>query len=278
MDDPPGDPVVGIKLVNDLDLVVTNLDTGDVFLGNDIIAGDDFNLPWNTNSAPNVDIVNNVENVYLLNPLGTNYSVTVVGKRVNVNAVTQNTNEVVQDYALVISSDATFTNGLAFTNSVNGTNVLTSTGPSALVTTPWVVAMTNMFQGASNITGGMLLYQRVGASTPLLGTNTIPVTNTDPIMGATGGQITVGMTNQWHFYIMTNENATYTNAAFLTFLPSTLSIPRMGVRADTDENSTRPEGDVDLYVSTNSALTNLDPVALTNAIKSLGRGVQRRWC
>ncbi|HVV73634.1 MAG TPA: S8 family serine peptidase, partial [Verrucomicrobiae bacterium] len=47
--DPPGDPAASIKLVNDLDLVVTNLDTGDVFFGNDITAGHDFNAPWNTN-------------------------------------------------------------------------------------------------------------------------------------------------------------------------------------------------------------------------------------
>jgi hypothetical protein len=34
--DPPGNPAAGIKLVNDLDLVVTNLDTHDVYYGNDI--------------------------------------------------------------------------------------------------------------------------------------------------------------------------------------------------------------------------------------------------
>ena len=40
-----------LKLVNDLDLVVTNLDTGEVFFGNDIAAGSHFNLPWDTNTA-----------------------------------------------------------------------------------------------------------------------------------------------------------------------------------------------------------------------------------
>ena len=34
--DPPGNPGAGIKLVNDLDLVVTNLDSGEVFVGNNI--------------------------------------------------------------------------------------------------------------------------------------------------------------------------------------------------------------------------------------------------
>ena len=49
--DPPGNPVAGIKLVNDLDLIVTNLDTGDVFWGNDIPIGGDFNEAWDTNGV-----------------------------------------------------------------------------------------------------------------------------------------------------------------------------------------------------------------------------------
>ena len=108
--DPPGDPIASVKLVNDLDLIVTNLDTQEVFFGNDIAAGSDFNVPWDTNTIANVDTVNNVENVYLTpaltldGRLSTNYTVTVVGHRVNVNAVTANPNNVAQDYALVISS------------------------------------------------------------------------------------------------------------------------------------------------------------------------------
>ena len=38
------------------------------------------------------------------------------------------------------------------------------------------------------------------------------------------------------------------------------------------DNATRPEADIDLYVSTNPALMNLDPVVISNADKSLGRG------
>ena len=106
--DPPGDPAAGVKLVNDLDLVVTNLDTGQYHLGNDIPPGSDFNEIWDTNTPPNIDSVNNVENIYISAPpgapLNTNYSVTVFAHRVNVNAVTAHTNNVVQDYALVISS------------------------------------------------------------------------------------------------------------------------------------------------------------------------------
>src|SRR5205814_3835205 len=90
--------------VNDLGLIVTNLDTGDVFLGNGIPTGFSFNPPINTNAPAGFDFVNNVENVILRPTLGTNYSITVVGRRVNVNAITANTNDVVQDYALVVSA------------------------------------------------------------------------------------------------------------------------------------------------------------------------------
>ena len=73
--------------------------------------------------------------------------------------------------------------------------------------------------------------------------------------------ITLGMTNQWHFYVMTNPGpADFTNAAFITFIPDTLSIPRMGVFADSAANATRPEADIDLYVSTDPGLMNLNPV------------------
>ena len=68
--DPPGNPTAGVKLVNDLDLIVTNLDTGDVFLGNNIGPSTTFTFPWDTNSAPTADAINNVENVYLAPQLG----------------------------------------------------------------------------------------------------------------------------------------------------------------------------------------------------------------
>ena len=42
--DPPGNPIASVKLVNDLDLIVTNLDTPNlVYFGNDIASGNDFN-------------------------------------------------------------------------------------------------------------------------------------------------------------------------------------------------------------------------------------------
>ncbi len=81
--DPPGNPAAGVKLVNDLDLVVTNLDDPNnplVYFGNDIQSGANFNNPWDTNGPPNLDTVNNVENVYIAPTLGSNYSITVIGR------------------------------------------------------------------------------------------------------------------------------------------------------------------------------------------------------
>jgi len=276
--DPPGNPVASVKLVNDLDLVVTDLDaTNLVYYGNDIGTGNDFNTArYSTNTFPNLDTVNNVENVYL-NPiagidsrLSTNYSITVVGRRVNVNAVTGQTNNVSQDYALVISTgDGLLTNATIRLDSI--------TPPAASVNQPLVTSIGNAFTNSPDFSGGILLNQRAGANTQLQGTNTIAITN-----GA-NAIFTVGMTNQWHFYVITNETSHagcgcyYTNAAFTTFAPITLSIPRMGVFADDVDNATRPEADIDLYVApptipNNYALTNLDPAVLDACVKSLKRG------
>jgi subtilisin-like proprotein convertase family protein len=253
--DPPGNPVAGVKLVNDLDLVVTNLDTGEIYFGNDIRADNDFNLAWSTNNPPAWDFVNNVENVFLKEPLSTNYSVTVLARHVNVNAVTAHTNDVVQDFALVISSG-------------NGdlTNALTLERRERVeLTVPWVTVVTNNLPDnpEARATGGLLTGQHVGANTPLLGTNTIPLQG--------GALLTAGMTNQWHFYVLSND-LNFTNAAFVTFLPPTLAIPRMGVNEADPDNATRLEADIDLYVSLSPGLTNLDPAAIENAYKSQGRG------
>jgi len=258
--DPPGNPAASVKLVNDLDLVVTNLDTGDVFFGNDIMSGSQFNLAWDTNSLPKVDVVNNVENVYLKQPLGTNYSVTVIGHRVNVNAVTANPDDVVQDYALVVSSgDGAFGDALTLT---------TDPGKTFTLDVPNVFYMTNTFPNdpENPISGGLLLHQHVGANTPLLGTNTIALLND------ANAQITLGMTNQWHFYVVSNEFG-YTNVSFVTFMPPDLAVPRMGVtNYNNVNNADRPEADIDMYVSTDPTITNLNPLAVSNALKSVGPG------
>jgi len=261
--DPPGDPAAALKLVNNLDLVVSNMDTGDMYFGNDIPAGSIYNNVWNTNAlattnvADLADPINNVEQVLVPPLLAGHYAITVAGRGVNVNAVPQQTNNVVQDYALVIAcGEGEVTNAFAVTD-------------MGIISNP---------TGDQNVTFVMttnnqpLMNQIVGASSPLLGTNQISVgTNT---IWTTNGLITLGMTNQWHFYVVTNNNpdTDATNAAFITFLSDTLSIPREGVFADSATNATRPEADIDLYVSQNPALTNLDPAVIAAADKSLGRG------
>ncbi|HXI69856.1 MAG TPA: S8 family serine peptidase [Verrucomicrobiae bacterium] len=269
--DPAGNPAAAIKLVNNLDLVVTNLNTGDVFFGNDIPATAHFNAPWDTNGAPNLDVVNNIENVFLAPPINGRYSVTVIGREVNVNAVTAQTNNpagvygpnVVQDYSLVISCGG-------LTDAGEGPISVTA---NPVVSNPTGSQLTTFV----TVTNAPLLNQTVGANTPLMGTNTIAVgTN---IFWGTNGNITLGMTNQWHFFVVTNVLG-FKFAAFVTFLPDTLSVPRTGVYANSPDNVTQPEADIDLYVAdphnpnipNASTLTNLDPTVISAADKSLTRG------
>ncbi|PYJ79367.1 MAG: hypothetical protein DME22_25545, partial [Verrucomicrobia bacterium] len=227
--DPPGNPGAGVKLVNDLDLIVSNLDTGQVFLGNNISSGADFNQPGDTNTLP--DFVNNVENVFLQPALGTNYSITVAGRRVNVNAVTANMTDVVQDYALVVSCG----NG-----EVAGAFDSLTRVPDGIIPRLELIGLTN---------GVPLLKQRVGANFQL-------APSPD------------GETNQWRFYAFTNAFFTNnlsgltngSNVAFITFLPPDLSRPR------------NLDADIDLYVSTNAALIELDAAVIANAYKSTNRG------
>ncbi|HVU08754.1 MAG TPA: S8 family serine peptidase [Verrucomicrobiae bacterium] len=258
--DPPGNPVAATKLVNDLNLVVTNLDNNSVvYYGNDIAGGSVFNTPHATNSTPNFDSINNVENVYLSPLLGTNYSVTVIGNRVNVNAVTAQTNNIVQDYALVIScGDGVVSNAMV----VMATNPVVASNPTGDQQVTFVTP-----------NSGPVLNQLVGANAPLLSTNALLFTATAPENFGANWQVTIGQTNQWHFYVITNVASTTgaftnTNAAFATFEPDTLSIPREGVFADSQANATRPEADIDLYVSTDPGLTNLDPNVISNCVIS----------
>jgi subtilisin-like proprotein convertase family protein len=261
--DPPGDPAAAIKLVNNLDLVVTNLDNPAnpiIYYGNDISSGSAFNNSQTvSNTTPNLDSINNVENVFVQPGLGTNFSVTVIGRAVNVNAVTAQTNNVVQDYALVISGgEGEVTNAITVTDNVGIISNPTSGQQITYVTS----------------TNTVLFNQTAGASSPLLGTNTVGF-GTNAIY-STNALITVGMTNQWHFYIVTNNGVNVSgstvsapNAAFLTFFPSTLAIPRLGVFADSAADATRPEADIDLYVAsgpTAFGLTNLDPTVISNCV------------
>ena len=252
--DPPGNPAASLKLVNDLDLIVTNLVTGEVLLGNDIPVGSRFNQPWDTNRTPNLDVVDNVENVYLPPAAATNYSVTVVARSVNVNAVAARTDAVVQDYALVISSgEGQLADALSVTDV-----------PIASVASASVTFVTNIFAPGQGLSGALLLNQRVGAQWPL------PDGSTVPWPGGTNGLVSIGLTNQWRFFVLTNDQ-NYTNAAFLTFLPVHLSLPRLGMNQTNSGEATLAEADIDLYVSTDPGLTNLDPGALAAAGKALAR-------
>ena len=76
---------------------------------------------------------------------------------------------------------------------------------------------------------------------------------TIPWPAGANGVITAGLASQWRFYVLSNDQD-YTNAAFATFLPVNLSLPRLGANETNVGNATRPEADIDLYVSTDPAL------------------------
>jgi subtilisin family serine protease/subtilisin-like proprotein convertase family protein len=252
--DPPGNPAASLKLVNNLDLVVTNLDTGEVFFGNDFAPGNSVSEPWDTNSAPNLDVVNNVENVHLALPLGTNYSVTIIGRSIAVNAVTTQSHAVAQDYALVVSSgDGAVADALTLTGSTIVSNAVST-----------VVSLTNTFADGSGNWGALLLNQRAGANTPALDEGVIPWP------GGANGLIAPGTLSQWRFYVITNDPC-HSNAAFVTFRATDLAILAANASLPNFSNTTAITADIDLYVSTNPALTSLDPAALAEADKSLRR-------
>ncbi len=248
--DPPGNPAVGPKLVNNLDLVVSNTASGNVviFEGNNIPGGSDF-TSQSLNGQPALsDIINNVENVFIQAPLPVNvFDIYVIGRRVNVNAVTGNTNNIVQDFALVVSTD--YPNSLSLVQQ------------ASIVTNTVLVNLTN---------GLPVLNQSVGANAA---TSNVP-----------NGLFTqVGSTNQWRFFVFSNvfipafTNLTTnffagttnvltnivrtpitngSNVAITIFLPPNLARPR-----------TIGEADLDLYVTRGDpSITNLNPVAISNCL------------
>jgi subtilisin-like proprotein convertase family protein len=256
--DPPGNPAVAVKLVNDLDLVVTNLDTGLVYYGNNIPFGSDMTIASDplANDPEVRDVINNVEQVMVADPslLGNRFSITVRARRVNVNAVpnyhavTGNANDVVQDFALVVSSEIGSNPLLNDPDPSNPNGYLPNLDVFDEFERVAAVGL-EARAGLTKITNGLpLLDQRVGANPSLLGGN--------------------GAVRQWNFYVFTNlteSNSLVTaiagsNVAFVTFNPPNLSRPRA------------IEADIDLYVSTNSALTNLDAAAIATAFKSVDRG------
>jgi subtilisin-like proprotein convertase family protein len=190
--DPPGNPAASVKLVNNLDLVVIDNTTGAVYPGNNFPPGNLFTSTSATNSAGELidsDSVNNVENVFLPGAGSGSFTVRVIARRVNVNAVAAQTAGVAQDYALVISS------GHPSAAAVSVTEQVAPFNPS-----PSVVMLTN---------GLPLLDQRVGANSALLVS-------------------TNGVTNQWRFFAVDNTltNGVASNIAFAVFLPPNLSRSR----------------------------------------------------
>lgn len=245
--DPPGNPAVGVKLVNDLDLTVEA--NGQIFHGNDFASGSTETLsrgplPAGTQPIddPNRDNINNVEKIVIGDPqsLHTNVlTVKVSGRRVNVKAVTdyynttQRTNEIVQDYALVISADNSF---------------LTNAFPKVDRLNPVTVKTNFVIQPIYN--GLQATNQRAGANSPLYWTN--------------------GNAVQWRFYVFTNSDTALkagygvvltagVNVAFITSAPQNVGLPR------------NLEPDIDLYVSKDPSMTNLNPTAIANAWKSTTR-------
>lgn len=261
--DPPGDPAAGIALVNNLELTVADATGSNIFIGNNFPSGGVFtqattptNMPpgQSDNDVNNVfvnqgtasfttagDIINNVQNIYI-NPTNTPVAfpltVTISATRIDVNAVTTQTNNILQDYALVISSD-----------DVSTSNQLQITTNAAASTNAPLITI------ASN--NAPLLHQRVGANEPNLYNFSTSSTN--------------GNYAQWHFFIFTNSElvvSNTTNVAFATFLPPNLSIPRSSGSADIDMYVyTNPITDFTNFIS--------DPLNLEafaeGAVKSVGR-------
>ena len=220
--DPPGDPAAGVALVNNLDLAVVDATGSNIYIGNNMLGGDIYTVDSNPTNLPpgesdnavqNIyvnsqgipiftaagDSINNVQNVYInpaTAPIAFPLTVTVSGTRVNVNAVSGQTNNIAQDYALVISSDDPAL-----------TNALTMTTSPIVTLAPILVTV------VSN--GVPLLHQRVGANEP----NLYSYPNS-----------TNGNPSQWHFFVFTNNQFTNgqmaSNVAFATFMPPNLSIPR----------------------------------------------------
>ena len=277
--DPAGNPVSSVKLVNDLDLYVTNIVvSGAQYEGNNFPGGSVATQPTVSGTPSARDSVNNVENTFI--PLtnsaaATTFRVYVIGRKVNVNAVSANTNQVAQDYSLVISTD----------DPARSVTVrMTPPGPGL-----GFFGYTNLT--AVGITNGIpRLNERVGANSQLWTLNGLNNANTN------------GVTNAWNFYVFTNQNYassfvtnTVTNivagvstnvttnvvalpltnggpfVSFATFLPPNLA------------RSRNAEADVDLFVARTggpapvpgaSGLTNLDPaiIAHPNTIRSVKRG------
>ncbi|MFM8879869.1 MAG: S8 family serine peptidase, partial [Verrucomicrobiota bacterium] len=269
--DPPGNPAAGIKLVNDLDLVVSNTVTGEVFVGNDLGRGGYTVGRPGTNAFETVeagvtnsifDSVNNVERVVLEPPLASEYIIQVVARRVNVNALAsrevqnlQNRLGIVQDFVVALSSEAATNDTIVATAEY----VTGSGGAFGAIQPPAVsVVATNGIPVAAS---------RVGAQSPLLGGS-------------------AGQAAQWHFFVFTNlfnpEAAAatgLTNGQYVEFViasAANLARPRGPGGTGTRLRERVLGPDLDLYMSTDPGLTNLQASALASAYRSTLQGSDER--
>ena len=275
--DPAGNPAAAIRLVNNLDLLITNSTGSNVFIGNRFF-GTGFTEAVTTNDlaadteSKLFDYVNTTEQVVIEPPLDKSYTITVIGRRVNVNAsanaLLYNTTpnpaitNIVQDYVLVYSSDASLTNASAM-------GTITNNAP-----TPATLGGSTYAPPVNRLTNGLPRFNdRAGANSPLIGG-------------------LAGTTNQWHFYVFTNSLDTNaaaltgltngSNVAFVTFLPPNLSKPRGATVTNiiydpfgnviSTQVTSQGEADIDLYVSLDPGLLNLTDDAVLHALKSTGRG------
>ncbi len=244
--DPPGNPMAAVKLVNNLDLVITNLDTGEVYLGNDIDPESRWSSIWNSSAPSLPDCVNNVERVLISPPLGTNYSVTVRARGINVDCGSGRFDVAAQRFALAISAgSADGVGALALQDTIQSRDIQTA-----------VTVLTNTFESAQEF-GVVLRAERFGAHNP----------GSDEVLTSLGqnpnSAVLVGQSNQWRFYIATNLSG-FNHAAFVLFDPAGLSPAPV--------TTLLSNADLDLYVSMNPLLLELDPSAFGGAWRSTGDG------
>lgn len=257
--DPPGNPAASTKLVNDLDLVVSNTVTGEIIYGNDFAEGTGFSQIQTTNNPSAADRVNNVERVVLGGQLDGEYVVFVHGFRINVNSRWDHPNRVVQDFSIALASDEELVEGESAGEVLDLRQVDAVTLGFASPTEP------------SGLTNGFPLFnQKAGANSPLIGdrrgtTNqwrfytftNVPFVNTNVFSITTNGIVTDGVAET-----VTNYLTSGSNVAFVVFP----SLPEANL------SRTRTNGpDLDLYVSRDPGLLALDPAAVAGAAKSRNR-------
>ncbi len=235
--DPPGNPAASTKLVNDLDLMVSNTVTGEIFWGNGFAPGTGLSVAQSTNNPILPDRVNNVERVVVAPPVVGDLVVYVVAHRVNVNAVWTNPDQIAQDFSVAMALDVD--------EGVNGGELL-----SPEFVDPAILGL-DAPTDPMPITNGVAVFNlKAGAHSPLVGDQR-------------------GTTNQWRFFIFTNIAGTTTNGDLVRTNGSNVAFVIFPSLPDANLSRTRTNGpDLDLYVSRDSGLLTLSPGAVSAALKS----------